>query len=110
MAKNTKSATNMKDLRRPKIIEEAKTDKDILANSEDQLKALGNLSSKMDDAQASSELVAETIENKSNEIISSLSPLSDKLNSISSSTQDVIAGSELIAEEIVKTRTRTKLT
>ncbi|QJT71709.1 tail tape measure protein [Shewanella phage Thanatos-1] len=107
MAKNTKSATNMKDLRRPKIIEEAKTDKDILANSEDQLKALGNLSSKMDDAQASSELVAETIENKSNEIISSLSPLSDKLNSISSSTQDVIAGSELIAEEIVKTREAT---
>lgn len=89
----------MKDtqtFRRRKLIEEMTPQRkadNLASNTNDEL---SNIANGLSDSQTASELVAETVENKSNQIIQSIDRVSNKLD-------NVVAGTELSAEASEKT-------
>ncbi|AHY25176.1 baseplate hub subunit and tail length [Pectobacterium bacteriophage PM2] len=86
--KNKSEATSM---RRNKLIEEMAPQRRAEALSNTQNAELSNINNNLSDSQAAMEMVAETIENKGNQIIGSIGALNKNLD-------NTTAGVELVAE------------
>lgn len=91
----------MKSMRRNKVIADNKPQKVAADAATDSLEALNNISSKLDDVQAASELTSQSVEDKGNGIIESIGDLKN-------STDNTAEGTELIAEVIEKQTEVTK--
>ena len=63
----------MKSMRRNKVIADNKPQKVAADAATDSLEALNNISSKLDDVQAASELTSQSVEDKGNGIITTCS-------------------------------------
>lgn len=96
-----KNESNQNSFRRNKLIEQMAPQRRAEALAQTQNDELGNISDVLADSQAASELLSEVVENKSNQIISSI----DKVNK---SVQDVVAGTELTAEAITEQSNQSK--
>lgn len=83
----------MKSMRRNKVIADNKPQKVAADAATDSLEALNDISTKLDDVQAASELTAQSVEDKGNGIIESIGDLKK-------STDNTAEGTELIAEVI----------
>lgn len=95
-----KKPSNMNTMRR-KQIEDSAPERKAQATADSQVASLNDLNSGLGDLQASSELIADTVENKGNQILGSISELG-------SGIQEVAAASELAAEASEKTTEETR--
>ncbi|UYM28850.1 baseplate hub tail length determinator [Serratia phage vB_SspM_LC53] len=95
-----KKPSNMSTMRR-KQIEDSAPERKAQATADSQVASLNDLNSGLGDLQASSELIADTVENKGNQILGSISELG-------SGIQEVAAASELAAEASEKTTEETR--
>ncbi|ARW58172.1 baseplate hub subunit tail length determinator [Serratia phage X20] len=95
-----KKPSNMSTMRR-KQIEDSAPERKAQATADSQVASLNDLNSGIGDLQASSELIADTVENKGNQILGSISELG-------SGIQEVAAASELAAEASEKTTEETR--
>lgn len=95
--KNDKMST----MRRRKVIEESRGERDAAKAASDQTSAIGDISLGLKDLQGATELTAEMVESKGNEILGSLSQLNDSI-------EDNTAASELAAEASEKTTAAVK--
>ncbi|UEP18459.1 base plate hub [Escherichia phage APTC-EC-2A] len=87
-----KKPQEMQTMRR-KVISDNKPTQEAAKSASNTLSGLNDISTKLDDAQAASELIAQTVEEKSNEIIGAI-------DNVESAVSDTTAGSELIAETV----------
>ncbi|HGW7622979.1 baseplate hub [Yersinia phage PYps47T] len=87
-----KKPQEMQTMRR-KVISDNKPVQEAAKSASNTLSGLNDISTKLDDAQAASELIAQTVEEKSNEIIGAI-------DNVESAVSDTTAGSELIAETV----------
>lgn len=85
-------ASSMNSMRR-KVIGDSKNDRDLNSSMGSQESLLNDISSKLDNQQAASELIADVIETKSNEVSNSIGSLKPALG-------DILAGTELTSEAI----------
>jgi hypothetical protein len=95
------NGSNSNSFRRNKLIEEMAPQRRAEALAQTQNDELSNISDVMQDAQAASELVSEVIENKSNQIISSI-------DRVDKSVQDVVAGTELTTDAVIESAAQNK--
>lgn len=86
-------AENMTSMRRNKVIADSKDKKDASSLASSQIDKLDEISSKLDNQQASSELIADVIETKAN-------TLNDTISGLDDSIKDVTAGTEITAEAV----------
>lgn len=87
-----KKPQEMQTMRR-KVISDNKPVQEAAKSASNTLSGLNDISTKLDDAQAASELIAQTVEEKSNEIVGAI-------DNVESAVSDTTAGSELIAETV----------
>ncbi|HIC0076740.1 TPA: hypothetical protein ACWZKT_004725, partial [Escherichia coli] len=87
-----KKPQEMQTMRR-KVISDNKPTQEAAKSASNTLSGLNDISTKLDDAQAASELIAQTVEEKSNEIVGAI-------DNVESAVSDTTAGSELIAETV----------
>lgn len=87
-----KKPQEMQTMRR-KVISDNKPTQEAAKSASNTLSGLNDISTKLDDAQAASELIAQTVEEKSNEIIGAI-------DNVENAVSDTTAGSELIAETV----------
>lgn len=87
-----KKPEEMKSMRR-KVISENKPTQQAAQAASDNNASLKQLSAQLNDAQAAQELIAQTVEEKSNDII-------EAIGDVETAVADTVAGSELVAETI----------
>lgn len=98
-----KKNSDNQSFRRKKLIEEMAPQRRADALASTQNEELGNIADQMKDAQAASEMTAEAIEQKGNQIISSLDGVNKKLD-------DTNAGVQLTSEAIERVGINTQAT
>lgn len=98
-----KNNSESQSFRRKKVIEEMAPQRRAEALASSQNDELSNIADHMKDAQAASEMAAEAIENKGNQIIGSL-------NNLDKGLKDVVAGTELTSEAVERVAVNTQAT
>lgn len=98
-----KNNSESQSFRRKKLIEDMAPQRRAEALASSQNEELSNIADQMKDAQAASEMTAEAIENKGNQIIGSL-------NNLDKSIKDVVAGTEITSEAVERVAVNTQAT
>lgn len=98
-----KNKSETQSFRRKKLIEEMAPQRKADALVSTQNAELGNITDQLKDAQAASEMTAEVVEQKGNQIISSLAGIDKKV-------QDAVAGAELTSEAVERVAQNTQAT